>query len=129
MAYNSRLMFKYVDTYFNIHDTVSFTDIFTNIRNDLRRGGITSSILINLSKQTWVVGQLKTDAATHGSLYGFGDFKLFNTKPSETGEANWPACIVDWYIFNDKWAGRTVRTIAKYTGAGNAVTIKWFGTD
>jgi len=129
MAYNSRLMFKYVDSYFNIQDTISFTTIFTNIRNDLRRGGLASSILINLSKQTWVVGQLKTDAETHGKLYGFGDFKIFNMKPSETGEANWPACIVDWYIFDDKWAGRTVRTIARYTGAGNTVTLKWFGTD
>lgn len=54
MAYNSRLMFKYADSYFNIQDTISFTTIFTNIRNDLRRGGISSSILINLSKQTWV---------------------------------------------------------------------------
>lgn len=80
MAYNSRLMFKYVDSYFNIQDTISFTTIFTNIRNDLRRGGLASSILINLSKQTRVVGQLKTDAATHGKLYRFGDFKIFNMK-------------------------------------------------
>lgn len=129
MAYNNRLMFKYVDTYFSIQDTVSFTNIFTNIRNDLRRGGITSSILINLSKQTWVVGQLKTDATSHGSLYGVGDFRIFNIAPSATGEAGWPACIVNWYIFDDRWAGRTVRTIARYTGTGDTVTIKWFGTD
>lgn len=129
MAYNSRLMFKYDDNYFNIHDTTSFTSIFTNIRNDLRRGGIVSSVLIDLSKQTWVDGKLKTYAATCGSLYGFGNFKIFNTKPSETGEVNWPACIVDWYIFDDNWAGRTVRTIARYNGAGNGVTIKWFGTN
>lgn len=35
MAYNSRLMFKYADSYFNIQDTISFTTIFTNIRNDI----------------------------------------------------------------------------------------------
>lgn len=123
MAYNSRLMFKYADSYFNIQNTISFTTIFTNIRNDLRRGGTASSILINLSKQTWVVGQLKTDAETQPDIWGFGNFHIFNLEP----KINFPATIVDWYIFKENWYGKVVRTKAVYTDDKGTCGITWSG--
>ena len=126
MASTDNIHIKQFMSYFNIRDSITLSDLFTKIRKDYRRNSIISDCLIDLKPQNWLSGELKTDASNEVEMWAIGHFNIFNINPSET-DTNFPACIVEWYIFKNKWVQRTVRTLVIYTNSVGSCKLTWFG--
>lgn len=123
MAINDKIEFKHSNIIINTEEPISLSAIMTRIRNDKRRDSYISEVLINLSAQQWISGQLKEDCKNN-KIWGFGIICIFNTIIKEI---NYPAAIIDWKIFDNNWYGKIVRTKLSYINMEGSVSAQWAG--
>lgn len=117
------IYFSSRDSILRTDQSMSFTSILKYIIDNLYRDSMIVEVLIDLKQQSWIIGKLKTDAESEPDMWGFGVFHIFNIIP----KINFPATIVDWYIFKENWYDKVVRTKAIYTDDKGTCKIAWYG--
>lgn len=117
------IYFSSKDSILRTDQPMSFSSILKYLIDNLYRDSMIAEVVIDLKQQSWISGKLKTDAKAEPDMWGFGVFHIFNSIP----EINFPATIVDWYIFKDNWYNKVVRTKAMYVDNKGACKLTWYG--